>query len=142
MTKLVEVTAAGIGTLYRPFGTIRQAKADAKAKVILSKADVEILTLEQRAKFRLEHRETLRQENIERIVLQAADEMPANVSNESVDKDWILQFFWSGKFSWVFWYLTFGMALLIRFVSFLWQRMRLVFEQKLFRLEQFLSSVP
>lgn len=93
LTKLVDVTAAGIGTLYRPFGTVRQAKADAKAKIISAKTDAEVLSLEQRAKFRLEHREALRQENIERIVLQAAHEMPDKASKDSVDKDWILQFF-------------------------------------------------
>ena len=93
LTKLVDVVATGIGTLYRPFGTVRQAKADLKAKIISAKAAAEVLSLEQRAKFRLEHREALRQENIEKIVLQAAHEMPAKASKDSVDKDWILQFF-------------------------------------------------
>jgi len=93
LTKLVHVTAAGIGTLYRPFGTVRQAKADSKAKIISSKTGAEVLSLEQRAKFRLEHREALRQENIEKVVLHAAHEMPATTSKDSVDNDWILQFF-------------------------------------------------
>ena len=34
LTKLVEVVSQGIGTLYSPFGTVRQAKADAKSKII------------------------------------------------------------------------------------------------------------
>jgi hypothetical protein len=50
LTKLVEVVAAGIGTLYAPFGTVRQAEADAKAKVILAKANTEVLSLQQRAR--------------------------------------------------------------------------------------------
>lgn len=93
LTKLVEVTSAGIGTLYRPFGTVRQAKADAKAKIISAEAGTKILDLEQRARFRWEHRESLRQANIEKVVLQAANAMPAIVSKKPVDKDWILQFF-------------------------------------------------
>jgi len=93
LTKLVDVTAAGIGTLYRPFGTVRQAKADARAKIISAEADAKVLTLEHRAKFRLEYRESLRQQNIEMVVSKAAAVMPDKVSKDSVDKDWILQFF-------------------------------------------------
>jgi hypothetical protein len=93
LTKLVEVTSAGIGTLYKPFGTVRQAKADAKAKAIAVNADLEILDIKQRAELRIEHRETLRQENIEKVVSIAANEMSDKVSNEPVDLDWSLQFF-------------------------------------------------
>jgi hypothetical protein len=93
LTKLVEVTSAGIGTLYKPFGTVRQAKADAKAKAIAVNADLDILDIKQRADLRIEHRETLRQENIEKVVSIAANEMSDKVSNEPVDLDWSLQFF-------------------------------------------------
>lgn len=97
ITKLIEVTAKGIGTLYEPFGTVRQAKADANAKVIIAKADAEIDNLSERATKRLEHRESIRQNNIEQIVSVAANEMPAHVSGKSVDMDWTLQFFDSAQ---------------------------------------------
>jgi hypothetical protein len=87
------VTSAGIGTLYKPFGTVRQAKADAKAKAIAVNADLEILDIKQRTDLRIEHRETLRQENIEKVVSIAANEMSDKVSKEPVDLDWSLQFF-------------------------------------------------
>ncbi|NOJ25422.1 DUF2806 domain-containing protein [Vibrio coralliilyticus] len=93
ITKLVEVVASGIGTLYQPFGTVRQAKADAKAKLIIAKADCEVLSLSERANSRLGHRESLRQSNIESIVSMAAKEMPESVSDRPVDIDWTLQFF-------------------------------------------------
>ena len=93
LTKLVEVVAKGIGTLYAPFGTIRQSKADAAAKIILANADAEVLSIQQRAQNRIMHREQMRQENIERIALGAAKELPTTVSSEEIDTDWITQFF-------------------------------------------------
>ncbi|WP_332235140.1 DUF2806 domain-containing protein [Vibrio harveyi] len=93
VTKLIEVTSAGIGKLYHPLGTVRQAKADAKAKIIIAKADAEIAELNKRANERVEHREMLRQNNIENVVSIAANEMPTEVSENPVDVDWTLQFF-------------------------------------------------
>ncbi len=92
LTKLVEVVAAGIGTLYAPFGTMRQAKADAKAAVVRAEADVEVASIQERARTRLEHREALRQRNLEAITSVAANELPATVSKEPVDIDWTLQY--------------------------------------------------
>lgn len=93
LTKLVEVISNGIGTLYAPFGTVRQAKADAKAKIIHANADAQSIEIYDRANSRLSFRESLRQENIERIASQAALELPKEVSAEPVDKDWTLQYF-------------------------------------------------
>jgi hypothetical protein len=92
VTKLVEVVAAGIGTLYEPFGVVRKAKADAKAAVIRARADAEVATIEHRAKARLEHREATRQENIERVTAIAAGELPDSVSSTPVDPDWTAQY--------------------------------------------------
>lgn len=97
LTKLIEVTSAGIGTLYRPFGTVRQAKAESKARIVAAKTENEITDLNERAKFRLEYQESIRQDNIEQIVVKAANELPVNVSEKSVDKDWILHFFDSAQ---------------------------------------------
>lgn len=93
LTKLIEVVSSGIGTLYAPFGTIRQAKADAKAKILLAKADTEVLSLQQRTRNRLQYIETRRQSNLERIVVEASIALPDVVSEKSVDEDWILHFF-------------------------------------------------
>jgi len=93
LTKLVKVISTGIGGVYAPFGTIRQAKADAKAKIIHATADAEVAAIEQRAQSRLKYREELRQENIEKIACQAALALPEAVSSDVLDKDWIVQYF-------------------------------------------------
>ena len=92
LTKLVETVGAGIGGLYAPIGTVRQAKADAKAAIIRAEGQEKVATIEQRARHRLEHLEVIRQENIERIVVQAANEMPKVVAANPVSLDWTLQF--------------------------------------------------
>ena len=93
LTKLVEVVSEGIGTLYAPFGTVRQAKADATSKIILAEADAEILNIEDRAQKRLIYRESQRQENIEAITSKSALELGDEVSDKEVDQDWVTQFF-------------------------------------------------
>ena len=83
----------GIGTMYSPWGTVRQAKADAKAKIIIAKTENDIADLNIRAKSRLEYQESVRQRNIEQITVHAAKALPPQVSDKDVDKDWIFQFF-------------------------------------------------
>jgi Protein of unknown function (DUF2806) len=92
LSKLIEVIGAGIGTLYGPFGTIRQAKADAGAKIIMATAEKEIADLNCRAKSRLEYQEAVRQYNIEKIAVHAANSLPEVVSDKTVDRDWVFQF--------------------------------------------------
>lgn len=92
IAKLIEVVAAGIGNLYAPFGTVRQAKADARATIIRADADAEAASLAERAASRVAHREAHRQQNIEQIVSVAAQELPSSVSDKPVDPDWTLQY--------------------------------------------------
>lgn len=93
ITKLVEVTAKGMGNAYAPFGTFRQAKADAKAKIIHAEADKKVLSIEQRTDNRLIIKEESRQENLENIAVQAKLELPEKVSDKKLDDDWVAQFF-------------------------------------------------
>lgn len=92
LTKLVEVVSAGIGALYEPVGVVRRAKADAKAAVILAESRGHVASIEQRVAARLQHREAMRQENLERVTAIAASELPSEVSREPVDLDWTTQF--------------------------------------------------
>jgi Protein of unknown function (DUF2806) len=91
VTKLIDVVAKGTG--LTALGTVLQAKADAKAKVISTKSDIEAQALIERAQTRHEHREIKRQRNIENIVQLAVNELPALSSTTTVDEDWITQFF-------------------------------------------------
>jgi hypothetical protein len=93
ITKLVEVVAQGIGTLYKPVGTVLQAKADAKAKIITAEADVEVVQLQRRAAQRLVYVETARQKNLESIIQKAQAALPDRVREDPVPKDWITYFF-------------------------------------------------
>jgi hypothetical protein len=92
LTKLVKVVAAGIGGLYEPLGIVRKAKAEAKAAVIRAESAREVSTIEQRAAARVEYRESIRQENIEKITQTAAGALPEEVSPDPVDVDWTTQF--------------------------------------------------
>jgi hypothetical protein len=49
--------------------------------------------LEERARLRVDRREILRQQNIERIVELAVAEMPVEVCEGQVPNDWLIQFF-------------------------------------------------
>jgi hypothetical protein len=97
LTKLVDVVGKGIGTIYAPWGTVRQANADAKARIITAKSETEVVGLSYRAKCRIEYQEAVRQYNIEQITIHAANALPEKVSNKAVDKDWIFQFFESAQ---------------------------------------------
>ena len=46
-----------------------------------------------RSNFRVEYRERLRQENIEKVVTLSSKALPDSVSDDSVDIDWTLQYF-------------------------------------------------
>ena len=93
LTKFMDVVSRGIGTCYEPYGTVRQAKADADAILILTKADIEKQELLYRAAVRLRHTETQRQKNIESVVEVAKQALPSSVSDDPVDQDWINHFF-------------------------------------------------
>lgn len=93
LTKFIEVVSQGIGTLYNPVGTVRQAKADAKAGMILANADVEKEELFRRAAARIGHVELERQKNIENVVEKARIALPSEVNKQPVSKDWTNFFF-------------------------------------------------
>lgn len=93
LTKFVEVVARGIGNLYLPTGTVRQAKAEATAQLIRAGADIAERDLLARAAARLGHVESMRQINIENVVKIAHEQLPPEVNSESVNQDWIHNFF-------------------------------------------------
>jgi Protein of unknown function (DUF2806) len=93
ITKLIEVVAQGIGTVYRPADTVLQAIADAKAKVILAEGDIQQTELWQRAAHRLVHTEVGRQRNLDAIVEKAHAALPDKVADTPVSRDWTTHFF-------------------------------------------------
>jgi hypothetical protein len=93
ITKLIESVSKGIGTIYEPTKTVRNAKAEAKAMLILAEAKQEMSEVEGRAYERVKYKELRRQSNIDSIVEGAANCITDPVSPESVDEDWIVNFF-------------------------------------------------
>jgi len=91
--KLIDSVKNGIGTIYEPTKIVRKAKAEAKAKLIRAKAEIEESSLRERAKNRILLKEEKRQANIELIIDQAVKELPNEVSSEKVNEDWISFFF-------------------------------------------------
>lgn len=93
LTKLVESVSGAIGVLYEPRRIRKKAEADADAMITLAKGEMEVEELKRRADERVSYTELRRQRNVERIVAQAARELPGAVDDKAADEDWIAQFF-------------------------------------------------
>ena len=92
-TKLIEAVSAAIGVLYEPTRIKKRAAAEADAWLIQTKAEAQAKTIKVRAARRLFAREMRRQENIETITEKALVALPAEVSEDAAEPDWIFQFF-------------------------------------------------
>ena len=97
LTKLIDVVARGIGTVYQPAGTVLQAMAESKAKMILAEGDIKQTELWQRAANRLVYTEVERQKNLDAIVEKARAALPEEVAEAPVSKDWTKHFFSSAQ---------------------------------------------
>lgn len=97
LTKLIETVSKGVGAIYEPVGKVRNAKAEAKAMLILAEANNEVSQVNARALERLTFQEVRRQNNIDSIVKGAVGLLPETVSEKSVDEDWIVNFFSLGQ---------------------------------------------
>ena len=104
ITKLIETTSNGIGTLYEPTRIRKKAEAEAHAATVQAHSEVkvariraegerELAELADRANQRLAAKELRRQGNIESIVAKAAQQLPDSVSKQPVEADWAVQFF-------------------------------------------------
>lgn len=93
LIKLIESVSKGIGAIYEPIGKVRNAKAEAKAMLILAEAEGKANAILARACERINFREIRRQNNIDAIVKGAAEALPEKVSPEPVNEDWIANFF-------------------------------------------------
>jgi hypothetical protein len=91
--KLIDAIRSAVGIAYEPTRIRGQAKAEADANIILAKNRVAVRDIEVRATERLINRELRRQKNIEQITQKAIVELPATVSDDPTDQDWIAHFF-------------------------------------------------
>jgi len=103
LEKLVETVSNGIGTLYKPVAIRKEAKAKAFELLITERAKSQAIQEKNQKKYegikriekRLWGREKKRQENIDKTVLIAANELKDmhDISDEPVDIDWATKFF-------------------------------------------------
>jgi uncharacterized repeat protein (TIGR03899 family) len=91
--KLIEAVQSAAGVVYEPTQIRRKAKADADALIIKLKGEIEHQEIALRAAERINKRDVRRQQNIEKIVANAVQQLPETVSKEKVDEDWTTQFF-------------------------------------------------
>lgn len=102
LEKLIEVVSKGIGVLYRPRSIRKDAEAQAYSIKVLSKAraeaEAEARLIEYKSLSRIENRiiakEIRRQNNIDKVVEMAADNLVGkDVSDKPVEEDWANKFF-------------------------------------------------
>ncbi|WP_313104250.1 DUF2806 domain-containing protein [Pseudescherichia vulneris] len=91
--KLIDKVGDAIGVLYEPTNIRRLAKAQADAKRTELVSKLQLEGIEKRAVERFLKRETKRQENIESITIQAAQNLTEIDNVSDIDENWIEAFF-------------------------------------------------
>jgi len=89
----IEKIAGAIGVLYEPTRIIRKAKADAKADEIQELNKLHIDELKKRAIIRIINEESIKQDNIEKIIEKTIPQIKTDAEPEALNNDWITNFF-------------------------------------------------
>ena len=92
-TVLIEKISGAIGIVFEPYQIKRIAKAEAEADRIRTVAKIELTELQRRAMVRMVQEEGKKQENIEAISAEAANNLNEDAKPENVENDWISHFF-------------------------------------------------
>ena len=90
---LIKSISGAIGGLYEPTRIVREAKAQAKSRLVEAEGDIAVSELQQRAARRLLHQEALYQQNSERIISDALPHLEDKAKPEQVSDDWYINFF-------------------------------------------------
>ena len=90
---LIEKISGAVGQLFEPRQIRRVARARADAALISAESEIEITELHQRAALRWIDEEAQRQRNIETITAKALPELAENATPDSIEDDWIVNFF-------------------------------------------------
>ncbi|MCH9020885.1 MAG: DUF2806 domain-containing protein [Proteobacteria bacterium] len=92
-TILIERVSDAVGGIFKPSQIKRIARAKAEANKIRALSQIEISEIEKRALERFVTEQGKKQENIESITMQAAQQLGDNSKPEDLDEDWITYFF-------------------------------------------------
>ncbi|WOO43151.1 DUF2806 domain-containing protein [Rubellicoccus peritrichatus] len=90
---LIEKVSSAIGAATYTWTRKWKANADAKAKITLSKADIEISELQERSLQRMLAEECKHQENMESITQKAIPNLDESANPKEIDDDWMANFF-------------------------------------------------
>ncbi len=92
-TVLIEKISEAVGGVFRPMQIKRVAEAEAEAERIKASARIEVSEMQRRAVVRLFNEEGRKQENIEKIAINATTQLEDSAKPEDIDNDWIANFF-------------------------------------------------
>ena len=90
---LIKKVSNAAGIFIEPFHIKRLAKAQAKADLIIAKAEIEITDLQRRAANRWLNEEVQHQANMENILEKSFPEILETAAPDNVEDDWITNFF-------------------------------------------------
>lgn len=90
---LIKRLSNAVGIFYEPYRIRQKAQAEADAKLIATKADIEATALQKRAFDRWAAEEAKKQENIENVMDQAIPLIEDTAQPEKVDDDWFANYF-------------------------------------------------
>lgn len=94
---LFEKISLHLGAFLKPTHIRREAKAKAEASIIKANAEIEVQTLKDRAAARKEAEEIRNQRNLEQILVSAVPQVNDNAKPETINDDWLANFFDKGK---------------------------------------------
>lgn len=90
---LIKKISKGIGAIFEPSQIRRVAKAEADAAMTAAETELKITDLHRRAMIRFVEEEAQKQRNIEEITAQALPHLNKDSDADSVEDDWITNFF-------------------------------------------------
>lgn len=90
---LIERASDAVGGWFAPYQIKRFAKAEAEAALIKAQSEIEITDIHRRAVHRFIEEEAQRQKNMEDITAKALPQLDENAKPESIENDWLINFF-------------------------------------------------
>lgn len=90
---LIKKISAAVGGIFEPWQIKRIAKAEAEASLIQAEGEIQVTDLHRRAMHRFIEEEAKKQDNIEQITDQALPQLDQKSKPESIEDDWITNFF-------------------------------------------------
>jgi hypothetical protein len=93
VTVLIEKVSSAVGIVFEPRRLKRAARAEIEVEKLKALARIELSDIELRGVERLIAQEARKQENIEQITAQAAENLLPDADVEALEEDWVAHFF-------------------------------------------------